>query len=42
MIRHHATREEVLETTAVATEMSGGPGKVYGGKAVAAYDELNG
>jgi AhpD family alkylhydroperoxidase len=41
-IRHHATREEVLETIAVAIEMSGGPGTVYGGKALAVYDELSG
>ncbi len=29
-IRHHASREEVIEAIAVAVEMSGGPGSVYG------------
>jgi AhpD family alkylhydroperoxidase len=41
-IKHHATREEVAETIAVAVEMSGGPGTVYGAKALAAFDDLQG
>ena len=36
--RHGATRQEILETIAVAIEMGGGPATVYGGKALAAYD----
>ena len=39
-IRHHASREEVVETIGVAVEMGGGPSTVYGGKALAAFDEL--
>jgi len=34
-------RREIAETIAVAIEMSGGPGTVYGAKALAAFDELN-
>lgn len=40
-IHHRASRDEVIETIAVAIEMSGGPGTVYGGKALAAFDELS-
>jgi AhpD family alkylhydroperoxidase len=39
-IRYHASREEVAETIGVAVEMGGGPSTVYGGKALAAFDEL--
>ena len=39
-IRHGATREELVETICVAVEMGGGPSTVYGGKALAAFDEM--
>jgi AhpD family alkylhydroperoxidase len=39
-IRQRASREEVAETIGVAVEMGGGPSTVYGGKALAAFDEL--
>lgn len=39
-IKHGATREEVVETITVSIEMGGGPATVYGGKALAAFDEL--
>lgn len=39
-IKHGASREEVAETIAVCIEMGGGPSTVYGGKALAAFDEL--
>ena len=39
-IRRGAARAEVAETIAVAVEMGGGPATVYGGKALAAFDEL--
>ena len=35
-----ATREEVLDTIAVAIEMGGGPATVYGADALAAYDQF--
>lgn len=41
-IKHGASREEVAETIAVSIEMGGGPSTVYGGKALAAFDELKG
>lgn len=41
-IRHGAGRTEIAETVGVAIEMGGGPATVYGGKALAAYDELAG
>ncbi|MDO6583988.1 carboxymuconolactone decarboxylase family protein [Salipiger sp. 1_MG-2023] len=41
LIRMGATREEVAEVLAVAVEMGGGPGVMYGSKALAAYDELS-
>ena len=41
-IRHGASRAEVAETLGVAIEMGGGPATVYGGKALAAFDELSG
>lgn len=34
-----ASRDEVVETIAVAVEMGGGPAAVYGGQALAAYDQ---
>lgn len=36
-----ATREEVVETIAVAIEMGGGPATVYGAEALAAFDQLS-
>lgn len=39
-IKHGVIREEVVETISVAIEMGGGPSTVYGGKALAAFDEL--
>jgi AhpD family alkylhydroperoxidase len=39
-LKHGATREEIAETIAVAVEMGGGPATVYGGKALAAFDDL--
>lgn len=41
-IRHGATRAQVVETVAVAIEMGGGPAIVYGGSALAAFDQLSG
>ncbi|MBM3485830.1 MAG: carboxymuconolactone decarboxylase family protein [Alphaproteobacteria bacterium] len=35
-----ASREEVVETIAVAIEMGGGPSTVYGAEALAAFDQL--
>jgi AhpD family alkylhydroperoxidase len=35
-----ATRDEVAEALAVAVEMGGGPAAVYGGEALAAYDQF--
>lgn len=40
-IKHGASREETLEAIAVAVEMGGGPAAVYGGKALAAFDQLS-
>lgn len=34
-----ATRQEVVETVALAVYMSGGPGVVYAGQALRAFDE---
>ncbi|MDG1127369.1 MAG: carboxymuconolactone decarboxylase family protein [Hellea sp.] len=39
-IKAHASKEEVIESINVAIEMGGGPSTVYGGKAIAAYEEL--
>jgi AhpD family alkylhydroperoxidase len=41
-IRHGASREELADTISVAIEMGGGPAKVYGAKALAAFDEFQG
>ena len=40
--QHGATREEVLETIALAVYMGGGPAAVYGGDALRAYDQFAG
>ena len=40
--QHGATRQEVLETVALAVYMGGGPAAVYGGDAVRAYDQFSG
>jgi AhpD family alkylhydroperoxidase len=43
MAHHHgATRQEVLETVALAIYMGGGPAAVYGGDALRAYDQFSG
>ena len=39
LVKLGATREEIAELAGVAIVMSGGPGSVYGGKALEAYDE---
>lgn len=39
LIKLGATREEVAEIAGVAIVMGGGPGSVYGGKALQAYDD---
>ncbi len=41
-IRHGATRDEIVETIAVATYMGGGPSFVYGAQALLAFDQLSG
>ena len=38
--KHGASREEVAETIGVAIEMGGGPAAVYGGVALAAFDQF--
>ena len=38
--RNGATREEVAEAIGVAIQMGGGPSMIYGGKALAGYDEF--
>lgn len=40
--QHGATREEVLETIALAIYMGGGPAAVYGADAARAYDQFSG
>ncbi|HEX6296933.1 MAG TPA: carboxymuconolactone decarboxylase family protein [Burkholderiales bacterium] len=37
-----ATRQEVVETVALAVYMGGGPAVVYGGDALRAFDEYTG
>jgi AhpD family alkylhydroperoxidase len=37
-----ASREEVVETVALAVYMGGGPAAVYGGDALRAYDQFSG
>lgn len=38
-VRQGATRDEVAETIGIAVLMGGGPATVFGGMALAAYDE---
>ncbi len=40
--QHGATREEFLETIALAVYMGGGPAAVYGADAARAYDQFSG
>src|SRR6056297_492081 len=40
-IRAGATREEVAETVNVCVLMNGGPGYMYGAKAIEAFDQLS-
>ena len=40
--QHGATRQEVVETIALAVYMGGGPAAVYGGDALRAYDQFSG
>ena len=37
-----ATRDEILETIAVAVYMGGGPSMIYGAEALEAFDQLSG
>jgi AhpD family alkylhydroperoxidase len=39
-LRHGATREEIADTIAVAIDMGGGPGTIYGAYALQAYDQF--
>lgn len=39
-LKKGATRDELLDTIAVAIEMGGGPATVYGADALAAYDSF--
>jgi AhpD family alkylhydroperoxidase len=39
--QHGASREEVVETVAVAVYMGGGPAVVYGADALRAYDQFS-
>ena len=39
--QHGATRQEVLETVALAIYMGGGPAAVYAGDVVRAYDQFD-
>ena len=38
--QHGASRQEILETVALAVYMGGGPAAVFGGDAVRAYDQF--
>ena len=40
--QYGATREEIVETVALAVYMGGGPAAVYGGDALRAYDQFSG
>lgn len=40
--RHGASRQEILETVALAVYMGGGPSAVYGADAVRAFDQFTG
>jgi AhpD family alkylhydroperoxidase len=39
-LNHGASRDEVTDAISVAIEMGGGPSVVYGGRALAALDEM--
>jgi AhpD family alkylhydroperoxidase len=39
-VRHGATRQEMMDTIAVAIMMNGGPATVYGAYALEAYDQF--
>ncbi len=39
--QHGATRQEILETVALASYMGGGPAAVYAGDVVRAYDQFD-
>ena len=39
-LKKGASRDEILDTIAVAIEMGGGPATVYGADALAAYDQF--
>jgi AhpD family alkylhydroperoxidase len=39
-MKHGATREEVVETIAVALYMGGGPSMIYGAEALSVFDAL--
>lgn len=41
-IKAGATREEVAETVSVAIMMGGGPGYMYGARALQAFDQMSG
>ncbi len=41
-VRLGATREEMLETIAMAVYMGGGPSMIYGAEALSAFDEFAG
>lgn len=41
-IRFGATRQEIMETIAVAVYMGGGPSMIYGAEALDAFDALSG
>lgn len=40
-LNHGASRDEVVEAISVAVEMGGGPSVVYGGRALAALEEMS-
>ena len=40
-VRHGATREEMMETIAVAVMMGGGPSTVYGAYTLEAFDQFH-
>jgi AhpD family alkylhydroperoxidase len=40
-VRRGASRQEVAETIGVAISMNGGPGTVWGARALAAFDEFS-
>lgn len=42
LVRLGATREEVVETVAMAVYMGGGPSMMYGARALEAFDQISG